>query len=39
MWVSLITAIAACDQIVTVSFDCGNIQLWNDKAKLLKTIN
>ena len=26
-------------KIVTVSFDSGNIQLWDDKAKLLKTIN
>jgi len=26
-------------KIVTVSFDSGNIQLWNDKAELLKTIN
>jgi len=26
-------------KIVTVSFDSGNIQLWNDKARLLKTIN
>ena len=25
-------------KIVSVSFDSGNIQLWNDKAKLLKTI-
>lgn len=26
-------------KIVTVSFDSGNIQLWDDKANLLKTIN
>ena len=26
-------------KIVTVSYDSGNIQLWDDKAKLLKTIN
>ena len=26
-------------KIVTVSFDSGNIQLWNAKAQLLKTIN
>lgn len=26
-------------KIVTVSFDSGNIQLWDDKAKLLKTFN
>ena len=26
-------------KIVTVSFDSGNFQLWDDKAKLLKTIN
>jgi WD40 repeat protein len=26
-------------KIVTVSFDSGNIQLWDNKAKLLKTIN
>ena len=26
-------------KIVTVSFDSGNIQLWDAKAKLLKTIN
>ena len=26
-------------KIVTVSFDTGKIQLWDDKAKLLKTIN
>lgn len=26
-------------KIVTVSFDSGNIQLWDDKATLLKTIN
>jgi WD40 repeat protein len=26
-------------KIITVSYDSGNIQLWNDKAKLLKTIN
>ncbi|HEU4861929.1 MAG TPA: hypothetical protein VFT15_18930 [Chitinophagaceae bacterium] len=26
-------------KIVTVSFDSGNIQLWDDKARLLKTIN
>lgn len=26
------------EKIVTVSFDSGNIQVWNDKAKLLKTI-
>jgi WD40 repeat protein len=26
-------------KIITVNFDKGNIQLWNDKAKLLKTVN
>jgi hypothetical protein len=26
-------------KIITVTYDRGNIQLWNEKAKLLKTIN